>query len=181
MTRKKRASKKTAKKKPVRKQRKPVVRATTDAARRQGKKVPAKRPVGRPTRYTKALAESLPSMFENGESVVEVCVALGISKQTFYRWCEEKPEFRDAYEKGLEVSEAWWSRLARGGSTGQVKVQPATLIFNLKNRFGWKDRVEQEHTGSVTGKLVIGGDMDIAEWEEAARKQQAIMTGRDEE
>lgn len=171
--------KKTTKRKTKKRvERKPVVRKTTTAARKAGKKVAPKRPVGRPTKYSKAIAERLPSMFENGESVVEVCVALGITKQTFYRWVDEKPEFSDAYEKGKEISEAWWTRLARGGSTGQVKVQPATLIFNLKNRFGWKDRIETEHTGEFAGKLVIGGpEVDVEEWEAAAKKQQEIMRG----
>ena len=173
---KRKASKKKATKKRV--QKKATVRKTTTAARKAGASIAApKRPVGRPTKYTKAMAAGLPDMFQNGESVVEVCVALGITKQTFYRWVDEREEFRDAYEKGKEVSEAWWTRLARGGSTGQVRVQPATLIFNLKNRFGWKDRIETQHSGEIASRLVIGNDMSVEDWEAAARKQQAIMRG----
>jgi len=174
------ASKKTATKRKTKKrvERKAPVRKTTAAARKAGKKVaPKKRAVGRPTKYSKALAEKLPAMFDNGESVVEVCVALDIHKDTFYEWVKLYPEFSDAYKKGLAKSEAWWTRLGRGGAMGQVKIQPATWVFNMKNRFNWKDRIENQHSGQVSGKLVIGGDMDVGEWEAAAKKQQAIMKG----
>ncbi len=132
---------------------------------------------GRPTKYSKELCKRLPGLFDGGQSVAEVCVELDISKDTFYKWVKRYPRFADAYQKGLQRSEAWWSRLGRVGSAGEVKIQPATWIFNMKNRFGWKDRVEQEHSGEVKGGLVIPMVMDEAEWDAAARKQQALMKG----
>lgn len=173
---KKKVAKKRAKKKRVVK--KAPVRRTTAAARKAGKKLaPKKRAIGRPTKYTKAIVDGLPAMFENGESVVEVCVALDIVKDTFYAWVKQYPEFSDAYKKGIEKSEAWWTRLGRGGAMGSVKIQPATFCFNMKNRFNWKDRIETEHTGAIENKLVIGDEMDVEEWEAAAKKQQEIMRG----
>jgi len=160
--------------------RKPAKRKATKkrvTKKRVTKKTPVKRSVGRPTKYSKAMAERLPDMFKSGEDVIEVCVELGISKDTFYRWVKEHPEFSDAYEKGKEFSEAWWNRLIRGGAMGRIKVQPATLIFCMKNKFGWKDRIETQHSGEIASRLVIGNDMSVEDWEAAARRQQAIMRG----
>ena len=106
-------------------------------------------PAGRPTKYDKKICALLPDLFEDGKSVAEVCVALDIAKETFYRWAKEYPEFSNAYKKGLTLSEAWWAELGKKGSQGTSQIQPATWIFNMKNRFGWTDRVEQKISGEV--------------------------------
>ena len=104
---------------------------------------------GRPTKYNAKLCALLPAMFANGESVPEVCADLGIHKDTFFEWVKTYKEFSDSYKKGLELSEAWWTKLGRAGATGKAKIQPATWIFNMKNRFKWTDRVEQVVTATV--------------------------------
>ena len=104
---------------------------------------------GRPTKYNAKLCALLPSMFANGESIAEVCAELGITRETFHQWVNLYPDFSDSYKKGLELSEAWWTKLGRAGATGKAKIQPATWIFNMKNRFKWTDRVEQVVTATV--------------------------------
>lgn len=104
---------------------------------------------GRPTKYTEEvaleIAERLPEMFKNGESVAEVCAELGMSKDTFYRLADQYVAFSDSYKKGQELSEAWWTKLGRAGAAGKVDIQPTTWIFNMKNRFKWADRTENTH------------------------------------
>jgi hypothetical protein len=104
---------------------------------------------GRPTKYSPKLCELLPAMFANGESVVEVCAELGIHKDTFFQWVKEYPDFSDSYKKGQELSEAWWTKVGRMGSLGKAKIQPATWIFNMKNRFKWTDRQDMNVTGNM--------------------------------
>ena len=101
-------------------------------------------------KYDDAIAEKLPAMFENGESVVEVCVQLGINRDTFYDWCKKHKKFNKAYEQGKLLSQAWWEKLGRAGSLGTQKINPATWIFNMKNRFKWSDRTEVESNNNVT-------------------------------
>ena len=98
--------------------------------------------IGRPTKYSSQMAEVLPDLFAQGQSVVEVCEMLQISKQTFYRWVEGYPAFSDAYKRGLSRSQAWWERLGREAAAGKAKINTATWIFNMKNRFGWRDKQE---------------------------------------
>jgi transposase len=112
-------------------------------------------PAGRPTKYKPEIAETLPDQFKDGQSVIEVCVQLGISKDTFYAWVKEYPEFSDSYKKGLEYSQQWWEKLGRAGTVGKIPVNPTMWIFNMKNRFraDWADR--QEITGSNGAPLEI--------------------------
>ncbi len=99
-------------------------------------------------KYDPAFVEQLPGMFANGESVAEVASELGVSRQAFYVWVDRYPEFKEAYEEGKQLSEAWWTKLGRAGATGKVNIQPTVWIFNMKNRFDWRDKVEQNHTSS---------------------------------
>ncbi|GHT86931.1 hypothetical protein FACS1894137_13230 [Spirochaetia bacterium] len=104
----------------------------------------------RPTKYSRKLCKKLPDMFLEGQSVVEVCADLGIWKDTFYQWVNKYPEFSDAYKKGLLLSEAWWEKLGRAGATGQISINPATWIFNMKNRFKWTDKQDLNVSGTMT-------------------------------
>jgi len=100
------------------------------------------RGVGQATMYSPDYPAMLPSMMENGEGGEEVAAQFGIARSTFYGWLNKHQELRDAYEIAQTKSVAWWTRLAREGAQGLVRVIPAVLIFNLKNRAGWKDKVE---------------------------------------
>ena len=106
---------------------------------------------GRPPKITKKWADgqakSLAKRFKDGESVAEVCAAIGICKTSFYKATELSEEFMDAYKKGLEGSEAWWCKLGREGAACETAIQPATWIFNMKNRFGWRDKQEVAGAG----------------------------------
>lgn len=100
-------------------------------------------------KYKKQFAKDLPAMFENGEAVEEVACALGVTKKTFYNWLDTYPEFAEAYELGKQKSQAWWLKLGREGSNGSQEIQPTVWIFNMKNRLGWKDKVEVEQESAA--------------------------------
>ena len=116
---------------------------------------------GRPKKFTpakiKQITAKLPEMFSEGQSVAEVCAELKMSKHTFYRLVENDVNFSNAYDEGLSLSEAWWTRLGRQGAACAVDIQPATWTFNMKNRFKWKDK--QEVTGE-DGQPLFGGLAD---------------------
>ena len=115
--------------------------------------------IGRPTKYSPELCEKILPMFKNGESIVEVCAQLGISRDTFYDWIKIHDDFSDTIKRGLELSEAWWSRLGRNGAAGKAKIQPATWIFNMKNRFKWTDKVEVNETDDFSAPAFYEGEL----------------------
>jgi hypothetical protein len=84
----------------------------------------------------------------NGAGIKELAHYLRVSRQTVYDWCDPKSKqyhrpFAQAVELGRELCEAWWMRYGRLAMMGKVAHgPPAFWIFNMKNRFGWRDRVE---------------------------------------
>jgi len=100
---------------------------------------------GPPLKYTVELCEYLPYMFEQGETVAEVCGEINVARSTYYQWKKDYPDFKAAAEHGSTLCEAWWSKMGRAGSVGKIKnMNAAAWIFNMKNRFGWQDKVEIE-------------------------------------
>lgn len=95
-------------------------------------------------KYKKEFAEKLPAMFANGEDVAEVAVLLGVTRKTFYNWVGQHKAFAAAYEQGKLASEAWWCKLGRAGATGKISIQPSIWIFNMKNKFGYRDQPMNE-------------------------------------
>ena len=136
-------------------------------------------PSGRPKEYdeqwVKNHLDKLPAMFKDGQSIAEVCAELGMCKDTFYRLKKEYPVFSDAIKNGELLSEAWWSRLGRKGASGAAEINPTTWIFNMKNRFGWKDKKEVDIPNPLTS-ISISDDNA----QEAAEAYQRLIKGGEE-
>lgn len=98
-------------------------------------------------KYKPRYCEIVPEMFKNGSSVTEVSQLLGINRKTFYEWAKTYPDFAEAFEEGKINSEAWWMKLGREAATGKRPINPAIWIFNMKNRFKWRDKVDHEVSG----------------------------------
>jgi len=82
-----------------------------------------------------------------GLSQRQVCDALGISQDTLTRRKQDDADIADALIRGkakgiATVACSLFDQAVEGGS-----VQAAS--FYLKNRAGWKDKIEQENTGTV--------------------------------
>jgi transposase len=108
---------------------------------------------GRPTKYNKEYAQMLPDLFRQGMSIYEVAAELGISIDTYYAWKKKHKEFSEADRRGVDLSRAWWEELGRKGAMGKTSINPTTWIFNMKNRFHWTDRMEQN--------IDLNGDVNI--------------------
>ena len=106
--------------------------------------------VGRPTKYNKSMLPVIIELMEQGASQCEVCAELGICEQTLTRWCKASegdyiPEFSEAIKAGTRLSAAWWER------NGRINLQNKEFSYtgwymNMKNRFGWRDKQEIDHT-----------------------------------
>ena len=90
----------------------------------------------------------LADLFREGQSLAEVRAKLNISVHVYNKACAVSAKFKAAHDAGLQKAEAWWMTLGRAGAAGKTKIQPATWIFNMKNRFGYSDK--KELTATVT-------------------------------
>jgi hypothetical protein len=117
--------------------------------------------------YTKTwcnkTAKVLPQMFKDGQSKAEVAAALGISRPTFDLLISEHETFREAYQLGKTLSEAWWTKVGRAASAGKLAGANGSMwIFNMKNRFDWSDKQEIK-IGEAKEDLTPWGKITAAE------------------
>lgn len=85
------------------------------------------------------MAEGL--SFESFAGEIDVC------EDTLYEWANKHPEFSEAKKRAFPKNRLWWEKAGRGGLWGtKNEVFNSTVwIFNMKNRHGWRDRVEVEN------------------------------------
>ena len=65
---------------------------------------------------------------------------------------EENELFSQTIKKGRLYSQCWWERHART-NLKNTDFQTALWFINMKNRFGWKDKQETEHSGEINTNL----------------------------
>ena len=86
---------------------------------------------------------------------------VGTHIDTLYHWEKIHPEFSEAKKHGVSRSRIWWERAGQSGMLGEVKgFNAAVWIFNMKNRFGWRDAQSVEHSGSLTLEQLVAGSFE---------------------
>ena len=101
--------------------------------------------MARPSKYKPEFCERIIELRSEGASIVEVAAEFGASKMAIYRWRDEFPEFAEALAISDERCEAWWEK--QGRTHLKDRSFNSTLWYmNMKNRFGWADKQEVDHT-----------------------------------
>ena len=116
------------------------------------------RPVGRP----KITLNDLPfnwrlmcqEMGKNGDFDVDLRVALGINKETFYRLIEEEPDFSEAVQEFRELSHTWWTSIPKKGFRNGESKNINSNLYSLIMRNRFKDEWNVEKKVDIT----TGGD-----------------------
>lgn len=110
-------------------------------------------------------------MGKEGCSDVEIRSEFGISDDLWYRWIEEDEEFSRTYKAAKAACHAKWEEMGRKMAFGQAEGNPTTWIFNMKNRFNWRDKQDVEHSGQIN-------HADMTE-EELERRIAALSPAKD--
>lgn len=108
-----------------------------------------KRPVGRPRTTLDSIPEEWESIMiecgREGGSEVEMRVLLGVGEEAFKTLTADFPEFSRTRKKAKDLCNVWWEKRGREMATGDDG-NPTVWIFNMKNRFGWRDKTEVDQT-----------------------------------
>jgi hypothetical protein len=84
---------------------------------------------------------------QEGGSAVEVRCLLGIAQSAWETLLEDSEDFRLTEKKRQALCEVWWERQGRRMTT-EGQGNATVWIFNMKNRFGWRDKTEHDLTSS---------------------------------
>ena len=63
----------------------------------------------------------------------------------WYKLQDRESEFKQTIIIGKALCEAWWTAQSRKGIRGRT-FQSFVWFANMKNRFGWKDKTDIEHS-----------------------------------
>lgn len=122
----------------------------------QGGKLNLQTERGRPSKYKKVYCEKLIKHMSKGLSFETFGPSIGVAKSTTYLWVEEFKDFSDAKELGTDMGRLFWESIGIGGVTGKMKnFSSSAWIFNMKNRYLWRDNPaeKEEGDGSITIKM----------------------------
>lgn len=96
--------------------------------------------------YHAGIPDEARDIMAKGYSKTVVAASLGISRKVFWEWERRHLALAEALKEGEMLSQLWWEteglKAMQGGTPG---FNAAVWIFNMKNRFGWRDK--QEITG----------------------------------
>ena len=134
-----------------------------------------KRPMGRPSKYKPEYCEQLIEHMASGLSFESFAGELQISKQVLYDWEKVHPEFLYAKEIAFNRNRTFWEKigiehiinksdsesLGDGVSSSKSRSLNASVwIFNMKNRFKWRDR-QPDETDVVVNNLSQANDDEL--------------------
>lgn len=111
-------------------------------------------------RYRIEFCPMLIDHMDKGLSYESFAKVAGVTVSTLKQWETLHPEWVQAKAEGFAGKLLFWERVMLGHVTGEVKANPAALIFALKNAFPehYKDKQELDVKGySNTVRLVDTG------------------------
>jgi transposase len=74
---------------------------------------PAKRPIGRPSKYRPEYCDEIIDLGKNGKSIAQMAAHFDVDKASVFRWAEEHEDFRTAFARAKTHSQKWWEDQAQ--------------------------------------------------------------------
>lgn len=109
-------------------------------------------PIGRPPTTIKDLPKNWEDICIecglNGGSDLKIRVELGISDTAWYTLLKNSPDFSNVIKRSKQLSIIWWEEAGQSLTNGQMKGSAVVWIFNMKNRCGWRDQSNINHSSS---------------------------------
>lgn len=104
-----------------------------------------KKKVGRPSKYDPKYCSEIIDFMAQGKSKEAFAGHIDVSKDTIYEWIKVHKDFSDSVKKAEVKCQEFWEEMGiQMALAGQGNA--TVWIFNMKNRFSWKDKHETELT-----------------------------------
>lgn len=115
-------------------------------------------------KYQPEFCEQLIAHMGKGYSYETFAATINTSRKTLYAWEETHPEWKEAKANAFEKCQHWWETQAIDGVWNhpeQSTLNTGVFVFNMKNRFGWRDAHKIDVDGKLTlEQLVLGSYKD---------------------
>lgn len=110
-------------------------------------------PAGRPLEHfdlAEGWQDQVLELYSEGASDVEVKALIyqlrgSFSNDLWDRWRKEEEQFSETIKVGKMISNAWWEKSGRKNLDNK-EFSYTGWYMNMKNRFGWADKTEIDHT-----------------------------------
>jgi hypothetical protein len=113
--------------------------------------------MARPTVYKDTYPEELVLLMEKGKLDVQIYAKWDVCKDTFYTWLNEKPELKEAHNRGLAKCEAFYITKAQESIEVGDDKGFKYYISLMNNKFGW----EKGSKGDATTNNINIGSISV--------------------
>jgi hypothetical protein len=111
---------------------------------------------GRPSLYKPEYCALLIEHCSKGLSFEAFAGLLGVAVDTIQEWSNAHKDFSVAKNIASAKCRIFWERLGIRIAAGQLKnANAAVYIFNMKNRFKWRDRWDSEDSENDGEPLIV--------------------------
>jgi len=100
---------------------------------------------GQPTKYKPEFCEMLIDHMKDGLSFECFAAICDVCKKTLFNWLKEYPEFLHSKKRADAHCQLWWEKEGKKGlwnKPNQPTLNTGNWVFQMKNRFHWKDKTE---------------------------------------
>lgn len=114
-----------------------------------------KETLGRPSKYKPEYCQGLIDHMGAGLSFESFAAVIRVHRDTLFEWDKVHPEFSDAKKIAVLACQLFWENLGikyilnesesfGEGQSKSTSLNSAVWIFNMKNRFKWRDKQTDE-------------------------------------
>lgn len=129
------------------------------AKKKSNPRPPNDRDQGRDSEFKEEFCQQLVWHMEKGYSFETFAAKADVSRQTLYNWVDQYPQWAKAKDIAFNKCLLFWEQQGidglynesfkdGDGSTHSKSINASLWIFNMKNRFKWRDRLDEEEKKS---------------------------------
>jgi len=117
---------------------------------------------GRKPKYSPEVVKDITDALRLGAKIKDACKYAGVDEGTYFRWINEKEEFRELTQKALATATIRLvGRISKAADDGDWRA--ALALLERRDPEGWGRRVvENKHSGTVNWQQVVLEAMQVA-------------------
>jgi transposase-like protein len=113
------------------------------------------------SKYKPEYCEKILELAEDGKSIIQICVELGIHKDTYHQWVKDHSDFAKAAIEAKHISQRWWEQIGQECASGARKGDSKIWSMMMKNKFGYRDNPDMDKVIDKTVETKLSALIDL--------------------